>query len=141
MQKINPDSWGDQYASEINGIIAHNFDFSAKIHNLFCNKLVCVCVSAHHYSVYNGLVGFASPLVTDRDSECASPVSATQTSFAAGTDLLLIYIIFPYLCLYSLKVVAETMQLTCWLIKTDVLLWSILLLSSIHSLRIYYYFI
>ncbi|XP_074552097.1 serine/threonine-protein kinase SMG1 isoform X2 [Halichoeres trimaculatus] len=35
-------------------------------------------------SVYNGLVGFASPLVTDRESECASPVSATQTSFAAA---------------------------------------------------------
>uniref|UniRef100_A0A8C4EGN0 non-specific serine/threonine protein kinase n=1 Tax=Dicentrarchus labrax TaxID=13489 RepID=A0A8C4EGN0_DICLA len=35
-------------------------------------------------SVYNGLVGFASPLVTDRDSECASPVSAAQTSFAAA---------------------------------------------------------
>ncbi|XP_071393422.1 serine/threonine-protein kinase SMG1 [Centroberyx affinis] len=35
-------------------------------------------------SVYNGLVGFASPLVTDRDSECASPVSTAQTSFAAA---------------------------------------------------------
>ncbi|XP_041828579.1 serine/threonine-protein kinase SMG1 isoform X2 [Melanotaenia boesemani] len=35
-------------------------------------------------SVYNGLVGFASPLVTDRDSECASPVSSAQTSFAAA---------------------------------------------------------
>ncbi|KAG8006642.1 Serine/threonine-protein kinase SMG1, partial [Nibea albiflora] len=35
-------------------------------------------------SVYNGLVSFASPLVTDRDSECASPVSAAQTSFAAA---------------------------------------------------------
>ncbi|XP_020505278.1 serine/threonine-protein kinase SMG1 [Labrus bergylta] len=35
-------------------------------------------------SVYNGLVGFASPLVTDRDNECASPVSAAQTSFAAA---------------------------------------------------------
>lgn len=35
-------------------------------------------------SVYNGLVGFASPLVTDRDSECVSPVSAAQTSFAAA---------------------------------------------------------
>uniref|UniRef100_A0A665V5R4 non-specific serine/threonine protein kinase n=1 Tax=Echeneis naucrates TaxID=173247 RepID=A0A665V5R4_ECHNA len=35
-------------------------------------------------SLYNGLVGFASPLVTDRDSECASPVSAAQTSFAAA---------------------------------------------------------
>lgn len=48
-----------------------------------CINILCV----HHYSVYNGLVGFASPLVTDRDSECASPVSAAQTSFAAGTDL------------------------------------------------------
>ncbi|XP_058508783.1 serine/threonine-protein kinase SMG1 [Solea solea] len=35
-------------------------------------------------SVYNGLVGFASPLVTDREIECASPVSAAQTSFAAA---------------------------------------------------------
>lgn len=35
-------------------------------------------------SVYNGLVGFASPLVTDRDSECTSPVSTAQTSFAAA---------------------------------------------------------
>ncbi|XP_035470486.2 serine/threonine-protein kinase SMG1 isoform X2 [Scophthalmus maximus] len=35
-------------------------------------------------SVYNGLVGFASPLVTDRDGECASPVLAAQTSFAAA---------------------------------------------------------
>uniref|UniRef100_A0A8C2ZRH5 non-specific serine/threonine protein kinase n=1 Tax=Cyclopterus lumpus TaxID=8103 RepID=A0A8C2ZRH5_CYCLU len=35
-------------------------------------------------SVYNGLVSFASPLVTDRDSECASPLCATQTSFAAA---------------------------------------------------------
>lgn len=35
-------------------------------------------------SVYNGLVGFASPLVTDRDAECSSPVSAAQSSFAAG---------------------------------------------------------
>ncbi|KAM9745691.1 serine/threonine-protein kinase SMG1 isoform 1-T1 [Menidia menidia] len=35
-------------------------------------------------SVYNGLVGFASPLVTDRDSECVSPVSSAQTSFAAA---------------------------------------------------------
>lgn len=47
------------------------------------------------YSVYNGLVSFASPLVTDRDrdrdrdSECASPVSAAQTSFAAGKTLQL----------------------------------------------------
>ncbi|XP_061604634.1 serine/threonine-protein kinase SMG1 [Phyllopteryx taeniolatus] len=35
-------------------------------------------------SVYNGLVGFASPLVTDRENDCASPVSAAQTSFAAA---------------------------------------------------------
>uniref|UniRef100_A0A3B5LT85 Uncharacterized protein n=1 Tax=Xiphophorus couchianus TaxID=32473 RepID=A0A3B5LT85_9TELE len=35
-------------------------------------------------SVYNGLVGFASPLVTDREAECSSPVSSAQTSFAAG---------------------------------------------------------
>ncbi|XP_068605668.1 serine/threonine-protein kinase SMG1 [Brachionichthys hirsutus] len=39
---------------------------------------------AQSQSVYNGLVGFASPLVTDRDGECASPVSAAQTSFAAA---------------------------------------------------------
>ncbi|KAF7200875.1 serine/threonine-protein kinase SMG1 isoform X2 [Nothobranchius furzeri] len=35
-------------------------------------------------SVYNGLVGFASPLVTDRDTECSSPVSTAQASFAAA---------------------------------------------------------
>ncbi|XP_028310240.1 serine/threonine-protein kinase SMG1 isoform X2 [Gouania willdenowi] len=35
-------------------------------------------------SVYNGLVGFASPLVTDRDSECVSPLCAAQSSFAAA---------------------------------------------------------
>ncbi|XP_029946461.1 serine/threonine-protein kinase SMG1 isoform X1 [Salarias fasciatus] len=35
-------------------------------------------------SVYNGLVGFASPLVTERDSDCSSPVCAAQTSFAAA---------------------------------------------------------
>ncbi|XP_063077660.1 serine/threonine-protein kinase SMG1 isoform X2 [Engraulis encrasicolus] len=34
-------------------------------------------------SIYNGLVGFASPLVTDR-SDCASPTSNAQTSFAAA---------------------------------------------------------
>lgn len=34
-------------------------------------------------SIYNGLVGFASPLVTDR-SDCASPTSNIQTSFAAA---------------------------------------------------------
>lgn len=36
--------------------------------------------------VYNGLVDFASPLVTDRESESTSPVSAIQTSFAAGIN-------------------------------------------------------
>lgn len=40
--------------------------------------------SVYSNSVYNGLVGFASPLVTDRDTECSSPVSAAQSSFAAG---------------------------------------------------------
>ncbi|XP_047215191.1 serine/threonine-protein kinase SMG1-like [Girardinichthys multiradiatus] len=35
-------------------------------------------------SVYNGLVGFASPLVTVREAECSSPVSSAQTSFAAA---------------------------------------------------------
>ncbi|KAK3520199.1 hypothetical protein QTP70_017920, partial [Hemibagrus guttatus] len=35
-------------------------------------------------SVYNVLVGFASPLVTDRGSDCASPTSTVQTSFAAA---------------------------------------------------------
>lgn len=39
-----------------------------------------------HNSVYNGLVGFASPLVTDREAECTSPVSSAQTSFAAGME-------------------------------------------------------
>ncbi|XP_069566221.1 serine/threonine-protein kinase SMG1 isoform X2 [Brachyistius frenatus] len=39
-------------------------------------------------SVYNGLVGFASPLVTDRDGECASPVSAAQTSFATAVKCI-----------------------------------------------------
>ncbi|XP_062388673.1 serine/threonine-protein kinase SMG1 isoform X3 [Sardina pilchardus] len=34
-------------------------------------------------SIYNGLVGFASPLVTDR-SDCPSPTSNVQTSFAAA---------------------------------------------------------
>lgn len=37
--------------------------------------------------VYNGLVDFASPLVTDRESESTSPVSAIQTSFAAGINV------------------------------------------------------
>ncbi|XP_018612751.2 serine/threonine-protein kinase SMG1 isoform X2 [Scleropages formosus] len=35
-------------------------------------------------SIYNGLVSFASPLVTERASDCASPTSTTQTSFAAA---------------------------------------------------------
>ncbi|KAK0136516.1 Serine/threonine-protein kinase SMG1 [Merluccius polli] len=39
---------------------------------------------AQSQSVYNGLVGFASPLVTQRESECASPTSTAQTSFAAA---------------------------------------------------------
>ncbi|KAM6957377.1 serine/threonine-protein kinase SMG1 [Aplochiton taeniatus] len=39
---------------------------------------------AQSHSVYNGLVGFASPLVTERSVECVSPTSTTQTSFAAA---------------------------------------------------------
>ncbi|XP_056263705.1 serine/threonine-protein kinase SMG1 isoform X2 [Pseudoliparis swirei] len=39
---------------------------------------------AQSQSVYNGLVSFASPLVTDREAECSSPVPATQSSFAAA---------------------------------------------------------
>ncbi|KAL4659048.1 serine/threonine-protein kinase SMG1 isoform X1 [Arapaima gigas] len=35
-------------------------------------------------SIYNGLVSFASPLVTERASDCASPTSTNQTSFAAA---------------------------------------------------------
>lgn len=37
-------------------------------------------------SVYNNLVGFASPLVTDTANECSSPTSAAtyQPTFAAG---------------------------------------------------------
>ncbi|XP_045069168.1 serine/threonine-protein kinase SMG1 [Coregonus clupeaformis] len=35
-------------------------------------------------SVYNGLVGFASPLVTERSGDCSSPTSTAQTSFAAA---------------------------------------------------------
>ncbi|XP_071000587.1 serine/threonine-protein kinase SMG1-like [Oncorhynchus clarkii lewisi] len=35
-------------------------------------------------SVYNGLVGFASPLVTERGGDCSSPTSTAQTSFAAA---------------------------------------------------------
>ncbi|KAJ3601732.1 hypothetical protein NHX12_032699 [Muraenolepis orangiensis] len=39
---------------------------------------------AQSQSVYNGLVGFASPLVMQRESECVSPTSTAQTSFAAA---------------------------------------------------------
>ncbi|XP_030645489.1 serine/threonine-protein kinase SMG1 isoform X2 [Chanos chanos] len=35
-------------------------------------------------SIYNGLVSFASPLVTERGSDCVSPTSTAQTSFAAA---------------------------------------------------------
>lgn len=35
-------------------------------------------------SVYNRLVGFASPLVTERGGDCSSPTSTAQTSFAAA---------------------------------------------------------
>lgn len=37
-------------------------------------------------SVYNNLVSFASPLVTDTSNECSSPTSAAtyQPTFAAG---------------------------------------------------------
>ncbi|XP_028978964.2 serine/threonine-protein kinase SMG1 isoform X1 [Esox lucius] len=35
-------------------------------------------------NVYNGLVSFASPLVTERGGDCSSPTSAGQTSFAAA---------------------------------------------------------
>ncbi|KAG9334965.1 hypothetical protein JZ751_006188 [Albula glossodonta] len=41
-------------------------------------------LKAQSQSVYNGLVGFASPLVTDRASDCASPTLSAQTSFAAA---------------------------------------------------------
>ncbi|TRY87779.1 hypothetical protein DNTS_015691 [Danionella cerebrum] len=34
-------------------------------------------------SIYNGLVGFASPLVTERGSDCVSPAATAQASFAA----------------------------------------------------------
>lgn len=39
-----------------------------------------------YFSIYNNLVGFASPLVTDATNECSSPTSAAtyQPSFAAG---------------------------------------------------------
>lgn len=41
-------------------------------------------------SVYNGLVGFASPLVTDRDTACSSPVNATHASFATAVRCSLV---------------------------------------------------
>ena len=56
-----------------------------------------------YFSVYNNLVSFASPLVTDATNECSSPTSSAtyQPSFAAGKtpllqknlnlDLLIIY--------------------------------------------------
>lgn len=69
-----------------------------------------MCV--HHCSVYNGLVGFASPLVTDRDSECASPVSAAQTSFAAGKDLKEYTLPHPTLSLCVFQRCLKTLRLT-----------------------------
>ena len=41
-------------------------------------------------SVYNGLVGFASPLVTQRESDCVSPTSSAQSSFAAGVCFIVL---------------------------------------------------
>ncbi|XP_023677609.2 serine/threonine-protein kinase SMG1 isoform X1 [Paramormyrops kingsleyae] len=41
-------------------------------------------LQAQSQSIYNGLVSFASPLVTERASDCASPISTVQTSFAAA---------------------------------------------------------
>ncbi|KAK7938455.1 hypothetical protein WMY93_001781 [Mugilogobius chulae] len=41
-------------------------------------------------SVYNGLVGFASPLVTDRDTACSSPVSSAHTTFATAVRCSLV---------------------------------------------------
>ncbi|MBN3303880.1 SMG1 kinase, partial [Amia calva] len=42
-------------------------------------------LKAQSQSIYNGLVGFASPLVTERAGDCASPTSSNlQTSFAAA---------------------------------------------------------
>ncbi|KAJ0058451.1 hypothetical protein NL108_014651, partial [Boleophthalmus pectinirostris] len=41
-------------------------------------------------SVYNGLVGFASPLVTDRDTACNSPVSTAHTTFATAVRCSLV---------------------------------------------------
>lgn len=41
-------------------------------------------------SMYNGLVGFASPLVTDRDTGCTSPVSAAHTTFATAVRCSLV---------------------------------------------------
>lgn len=62
-------------------------------HNIFLTNAV-VCVSC---SVYNGLVGFASPLVTDKGSDCASPTSVVQTSFAAGTRLYCVSVMLKHL--------------------------------------------
>eukprot|EP00064_Thunnus_orientalis_P012320 superscaffoldBa00001877_g12355 len=55
-------------------------------------------------SVYNGLVGFASPLVTDRDSECASPVSTAQTSFAAEEMQFICFLFHHAECCLTLAV-------------------------------------
>lgn len=66
------------------GILTHICVLSDSLLSSLCIHPVLTVVCVHYCSVYNGLVGFASPLVTDRDSECASPVSAAQTSFAAG---------------------------------------------------------
>ncbi|XP_035389717.1 serine/threonine-protein kinase SMG1 [Electrophorus electricus] len=41
-------------------------------------------LKAQSQSIYNGLVAFASPLVTERGSDGASPTSTVQTSFAAA---------------------------------------------------------
>lgn len=53
-------------------------------------------------SVYNGLVNFASPLVTDRDTECTSPGS-TQTTLAAGnfhTSVFFLFYLKIFTCLH-----------------------------------------
>lgn len=54
----------------------------------FVVQTVVVVVCFFFLSIYNGLVGFASPLVTERGSDCASPTSTVQTSFAAGKFVL-----------------------------------------------------
>lgn len=68
--------------------------------------------SVYSTSVYNGLVGFASPLVTDRDAECSSPVSAAQSSFAAGTAPRCCSMLFVFslvsVCVLSSEHVART---------------------------------